>query len=1156
MSLLTNKGKNSLETRKALKNMFDTSYNQICSLENAGINPHSYYSLEVGPLASRIYKPRSNRNGVVVKLPVPISTKYTKFSLPINIISNEELKELRSLRNSRGRNINIGATKSVQSLIERSSRNMSTLEVFVDNVKVPDIDVFITVMDGSTDVYIPAKYFEIDGSKLDVIRRHYSKEEPYLHSTIRKTEAEGATISFFGCSVIENGESKILYKCDNLESIKSDNDFRVYKNGKLLQRDNYTLTQLLPGDYSLMLFKCPLHVTDTFEICVESGTNWKHDCISSAHPYVFFPNNIEGLARLLPISPGICDIYLEGMRLFSSNIKVISPRVFKIKQPSDLEPDEPLMNARYDDDPMITPRISVFMNYNGRKLIEIFGEDFDFKEDTSRYLHCLDYNSDDPIEKENLFIRDIYPDSKEEWVKTAKFPCDKIIDESKFKNKESYIKYLDESIKANIDENAHNIIPLMAQYSAVDDDILEPIDWDYIEANTKEDTTDETGSITYDRGNKFTTFNGRIFNEPMVSLPYRHQYDTDEVIIIEIDDVKVPQSSVYLHDNKHLYIKKSEFNGDGPFNLTLKHLPIYNESKATIIINNEKGGSFKSEINLEELGDVQTLDDILVFLKVDDGYSILRNSIMCEGDKVFLNLNESEPNSQYLVLNSSFYEYRSLVIESEEQRELITLDDSSGFPNCSSYGLVIYSNGELLAENIDYFLTSQFTHRKLTSGKIIFKNKPEIGTVLEMYFFEQPRITCSNCKILDSEYDVVYIRNLKAGFSTKYMDLYINNVRIPDDRIIEIALNMVMIKDLPEGMIERPYTSAFVRSKLKRHLHSVQEYIDYYLDNQSKWKLYLDRLIDLGAKDRLDTIIKSFATDETTPHDTSLNVEIPESFSPILNEVGTHLLTGQLPRRIDANRVTDFLYDKHYIQLMSEDDWLNPAIELNANRKNLEFVKDDGLEEYRINAQDKDTGFKEKDDIIRIFSENLINRSHYNYDPSIWDANARMKEEVNWFGDKLREIENFENGDDFYNYDLNPISRELYLEELEQISYANPLPNEELDNLYIIDADYIDEDIEEEWEEETTLIIPFSKLRKSLNMDKGTYPDLTFFYLYNMDLFSASDIIKVNFIENIPGGKTVVRNNIDFDYIDGRLYLKVKPLFDTVQIVYKRKLFK
>ena len=81
---------------RALRRMFNDSYNNLCALENLSVNPQSYNSVVVGDKTKYIYSARANRYGKVVKLPVPISRQYLKFSLGLNIFGKEDKQDKRA----------------------------------------------------------------------------------------------------------------------------------------------------------------------------------------------------------------------------------------------------------------------------------------------------------------------------------------------------------------------------------------------------------------------------------------------------------------------------------------------------------------------------------------------------------------------------------------------------------------------------------------------------------------------------------------------------------------------------------------------------------------------------------------------------------------------------------------------------------------------------------------------------------------------------------------------------------------------------------------------------------------------------------------------------------------------------------------------------
>ena len=411
------------QNSRALKRMFTDSYNNLCALENLSVNPHSYYSVNVGPIQNRIYTSRSNRNGRLVNLPSVLnSTDYLRFSLAINIFGKEDKADKRAKR----------LNMTCLSLAQRSALNRLSVEVYADNVKVPDDQAFITVMDGTTDLYVPKKYFEVNGSQLDIIVRQYSKKEPYINQILNKFS--GNTYSFILYEIDPNtgqpDHNKYIADIINL-NIK---DYRIYKNGLLLQEQQ----GIYKGDFSIKFddetctsgtinFTIPLLPIDTLEICIEPETNYREEIQSKQDQLVLFPKNIPNLGQLMPISPGICDIYMEGRRMFARDLEVLSPRIFKIK------------NTAYREN----GHLSVFINYNGKNVPNI-----DYKEDTTRYLHTV--NDTEVIQ--SIYLKEKYPDDGLTWLNNQEFPPKRIYDTmNKYCCSTTYNNYVDESIKKYID---------------------------------------------------------------------------------------------------------------------------------------------------------------------------------------------------------------------------------------------------------------------------------------------------------------------------------------------------------------------------------------------------------------------------------------------------------------------------------------------------------------------------------------------------------------------------------------------------------------------------------------------------------------------------------------------------------------------------------
>ena len=238
----------STRCKNVLENMYRFSYNYICAEENFSTAPLAYFHYKVGVKEIYIFRRErqynanrtvcldrtTNKNGKYVVLPVKRTVQYMKFSLALNIYTNDDNKDRKANKLS----------LSIQSLAERSALNRTSLEIYVDNIKVPDTEVFITVLNGSTDIYVPASYYKPVDSYMDLILRKYNKSEPYMNYVLSNYSevSDRVLISITGAT-LQDGNGK-----DNIKTLSEANydftkdDLRIYRNGVYLYEDyDYSL---------------------------------------------------------------------------------------------------------------------------------------------------------------------------------------------------------------------------------------------------------------------------------------------------------------------------------------------------------------------------------------------------------------------------------------------------------------------------------------------------------------------------------------------------------------------------------------------------------------------------------------------------------------------------------------------------------------------------------------------------------------------------------------------------------------------------------------------------------------------------------------------------------------------------------------------------
>ena len=1141
MNLLEIPGKYSKECKKILENMYRYSYNYICAKENLSTAPLAYYHYDVGKKENHIYDPKKpNRNGKYIVLPVKRTVKYMKFSLALNLYTTDDNKD------RKGNKLNL----TVQSLAERSALNRTSLELYVDNLKVPDTQVFITVMNGTTDIYVPASYYEINGSFMDLIVRRYNKKEPYMNYVLTNYSevSDRATISITGATLQNGNGNKNIIKLSELTCKFKEDDLRIYRNGRFMQPSYYKLKFLDENNFIFILENNEsITITDVFEFHIEPHTTYVTHKMSLPESIIKFPNNI---LPGLPIAPGLCDMYIDGKRIFDRDIEVVSPRIFNIK------------NSIYQED----VRFSLLMNADLEKI-----DTFDYMEDTSRYYMTLGENY-----VEEIVLRNNYPDTGLEWLKKSTFPEQVEYNNAKHEiPKTSVDKYTEDTIKAYIDQNAHNIIPLVSEFS---EDTIEEntFDQNYIRNYTRNNTNQELGNITYkddifisNNGNEsgysatFGTFKSKTFDEDMVVFRSHRYFDSlEEDILVFVNGIKLTKADITIisfRNNMWVYVPRRLLPKHESFRISLKHIPIYNKTEQVVLLELDELSVYNNVYYFEEsqFGNIQDVNDIYVYKILNTGcmllqhntdYTLVYNKEAGVNGSVELRFNDSYNKSisdRYYLTNISYYQYKRIDVNNENIISMVLDEYDKNYkcykPKATHYNIMLFRNGIMLLENIDFYITSQLTNNRLYQSQVVFRNRGEIGDSIELYIVEEPKLKFGTCKVLNLPYNVIYLKNSILGFHNSYSDLVINGQVVPKENIKVIALNLLLVKDV--DFIQRPFISVYTRSTLARPIVSVMEYITYYNDHQSDWKLYLDRLYREGRLDEILQIVEKFVTDEEK-HPLEENYGDEVFTEPLLDKIARDLRDGNISRYINCNKPLTFLDNMEYIQIMSEEDNDLNAISLNCNLFNVISIL------LSINPQ---THLRSVEDITEIVSDAIKSRQFPFLKQGILDANIEITDE------------------EYYDVTKYPISNKLYLEELHLaepdydsfITDNRPINANTSD--WIIDA-RAGEDYDYELEEKS-ISIPFTKFKRSLKRNYNELtgkweasPKMEFVYTIDLSSYNIEGKIKQFKVNSLIRKPTisVTDGKPDGDY---RYYMNQELLevsinlytTDKIEIVYETR---
>lgn len=1059
MSNLISTGKNSKEVRRALDKMYEVSYENLCRLENTAVNPSAHYQYDIGEKKRYTYSPNFNRNANFIKL--PSNLKYLRFSLPINITSFEDKKDRR----------NKVLNKSIMTLEERGKLNRTSLEVYVDGIKVPDFQCYITVLDGALDLYVPDQYFEENGSFLDILTTKYNKVDKYVNVSI------------------ENVMGTMLFtELTGLEKVNKD-DIRVYKNGYLLSL-NYDYSINFMGENNTaftLVFNNDLIPSDIIEVNLDKDCIYNKIDISRKTPLISFPNE---LIPNLPISLDICRIYVEGRRVFQRDIEILTARHFKLK------------DTVYRD----YARCSIFVNYIG----EYIEQQHTYAEDVIRFLNHV---SADEVQK--ILLDKIHDDTDLDWVANTECPPKsiKINNNPATIGDKTYEQWLDEAVQEYLKVNAHNIIPLLSQY-AKETDVFFNYNEDKIEEMTRYNTLKETGEK--DR---------IIFNRAKVVFCFNKNYDRQHAVVC-VDGLKILDSKVLIREFRNhcfVYVDRDVVEGSKEVKITI--LPLYNEEKKFVRFTIDfKQLAGPTILDINQFGILHNKEDLIVMKKSGEGYTLVKNNeltIEFIDDKVYVDIFDRDLNDTYLIYNTSFYNYRLIEVE-DDVTFLLDFDSYNKeydeyFPNLSRYSHLIYRNGILQAEGIDYFITDQSSYDGIERGKIVFRSVPKKDDKVELYLYEEPKLKFGKCKVLDVDYDIIYFsRERLYGYSKNYMDLYVNGHLVRPENITEIALNLIAIK---QDNIPRPYREAFVKSRFEKPILSIIDYVNFANKYPSKWAEYIDRVILENNMGELGDIIDKLVPPIDSKPEGSEGEEGSDNFypekpliDPFLDLIAKKLRSGRLPRRLDANEWMSFFKSLEFITVMTEEDLKSPTISIDPNVNNL----------TEMLFIDPTATLKNIDEITQIVLEEMLLGRMPLVPHNKYDYNDEITQE---------------------DYDRYPISKRLYMEEVRLAQPDNIIKSGES---YIFDAN---QDIEESFIiESVTKTVNHKRFRKKLM----PYQDgFTFYYVMDLVNLTINEFESL-YINDVLMGENDYVYNPDTEYIE--IYRNLTEL-DKVVINYNRKVY-
>ena len=864
--------------QKSLGLMEENSYHNLCIMEKAVVNPYAYVTITNDNI-QKVFNATYNKNA-----------KYTYFTingeqyikLPVNVNLNSSVDNV-DRRNSVRSNVKyeINRKKNNENsylqyitLYERGIMNRHSTEVYCNGYKIPDKNVLVTLFSGSIDIYIPTRYTKKHSNlTITLILNRYDKKNPYYNSYSNNITSTLVRIPF----IIEN----------DLDL----SGLRIYKNGVLCtgwvyDTDNAVLNleqeNIVPGD--------------EVEFIYRTHTQYNREYIPVNKVITFD----KDMLYKKPIFADIVEIYINGVRQFPSNTQNVSPRHISLN------------NFTTGD------TVTYYLVY-----------DETFPDEKNKFIDDLTQFFDYKHEDASVILNGEYTGHLPEYIKHVEdyFPPEviKVMNENIHKTSETMMEFLEKKSKEYIAQNAENFKYLLNNLTGKST-YDHYYDWNYISTHTRTDTKEDIAELDY-----------QTFPEEKVVFVFDID-DTStfhsDMFIVDVDGVAmnmVGQDITYYNRNKvYLYLPKRWFTEDmkiarilhfTSYNTGHKHIDV--TSNYTVIPKNSP---------YSYIGYIHNINDLFVMRRYGEGYAADLNIERTEDEENYyiaiLDYNELE---QYIIYNAAVSSHKSYTVTKRDIDINLPVKIPYDYyhngvylPMASLYSCIVVMNGHILNYKTDYMILTQFNNPTRDKAELILGVFCKEGDVIEIYYTESMYDSLTGIDYINSEYGVIYFRELNIPFDTGYLDLYVNGSVVPPEDIEIISTNMIKVSNVPNLI------NVGVRCKLDLPLSVLDDYINTYLQNPSLWDEYIREY--WSADNKIDDFYLQMHPDaEKVPSD-PYGEGAMETFDIMVDLVSRCFVWGLIPRLIDCAIYYDYSNFHALRELMIDK---NDYIELNCNKYQL-----------------------------------------------------------------------------------------------------------------------------------------------------------------------------------------------------------------------------
>jgi hypothetical protein len=713
-----------------------------------------------------------------------------------------------------------------QSLYNRGMKGRRSFLVFINGKKIPDSQIYVFASQHGTDLFIPSKYWSPETPNTLVCTVHDYSDGGYANTYLSSTT--GSAVA--GIHIPIRLQSSFLKKF-----------LEIYVNGIYVDTDAYTISNegttctIYFNDTNAYSSEYSLEAIVDGSIMDSYGDNYLN---SSGDLFAFIPKESSALIETA-VFLYMCDIYINGYRIPSSDMLQKSYRHFMYKRPL---PDG-VLSSPYKTRIVVSDK-------------HILSKEFASYIDS--FMEYEKWVSDEMAVKQMSGDGDPSYNIKPEFIDFTKMefpPKNKYIFDSDITRMMSNYQ---RAIKM-IEENSRYLENLL-RYYGVSEEVYT------VERGDGESDTNKMVSILLDNDseddNDIHTRECELYiNDNKITNDDLIYFTKIKANFLKIPITKFPkeQTSViklYKFKSENQSQEYYRFIADGSF----AHNNIWKQVSSIPGVSGGLGTYELSELRVfrqlhPDSGDgdyyyvkqyggeisfglVQNQPSNYTLREITDAGGVKRLEIKIP------NTSEIRLDDIVYIANPRFHGSKSFTvsenndtINNESRLILNNVVDGEIIPKFfGNYLAKIFVNGRILVPDVDYFVLDPEKNVKLASSLIIFRKQINPGDNIEIvYTGIRNKFLCGYLDIpVSNKYGFIFLSSLPFPFSLDYIDMYINDIKLTKENVAVYSDRLIRIKG-----IELPFRNVALFSRFSIPLDSFYPYMEQYATTGSVFDTYI-----------------------------------------------------------------------------------------------------------------------------------------------------------------------------------------------------------------------------------------------------------------------------------------------------------------------------